>query len=482
MQLLIILFFIFLPASAALPEAIVTEFNQHYKNAKERPDGLMRAGDKTWLLFKNDDSIINGSNLQLSLQDGDDLLFSDGQNNWIFLPLEDNTVKSFDFLHPSIQAKILNTNIVQSFLVPDSFKLPRDLAITMGRLPLELRTVELASDRELRFRERLKQEKESKVIDAISYSIKSGLLTELEFTDKAAVTSLVEQSTRLSYVSNMKSIDGDLYLLDYHKAKVYQFDAKEKRLEEFLSIEGSGLKDFAFAKETNVAYLLDSIQSKLLIFDTRSKKLIKSIVVPAASSDLLMVSRSPSEPPQIMMLSKSKSSLTTINSFDYQISKELDFNSLSKDFNYVPQAMAVNESHIFVAAEAVSKTASQSFVTQGKILVIDAVTHDLTASVDLDYIPYKLLISKNNRQVYALGSNKEAAFISAIDFTKAYSIETANLSPDIIDPRAMIFSNTANFLLIASAGTNTMAIFDIATWSMVHKIDIGDSSNLLAAF
>ena len=51
-QILIAILLICLPASAALPEAIVSEFQQHYKDAKERPDGLMQAGNKDWLLFK----------------------------------------------------------------------------------------------------------------------------------------------------------------------------------------------------------------------------------------------------------------------------------------------------------------------------------------------------------------------------------------------------------------------------------------------
>ncbi|MDA0771900.1 MAG: hypothetical protein O3C63_03050, partial [Cyanobacteria bacterium] len=110
MCLLIALLLIYLPASAALPEAIVTEFKQHYKEAKERPDGLMQAGNKNWLLFKTNNGY-SDSDVKLVIKDGDDFLFSNEVNDWVFTPLNNNTVKSFDFFDPQIQAKILATNI-----------------------------------------------------------------------------------------------------------------------------------------------------------------------------------------------------------------------------------------------------------------------------------------------------------------------------------------------------------------------------------
>ncbi|MDA0772038.1 MAG: hypothetical protein O3C63_03750 [Cyanobacteria bacterium] len=542
MRLLIALLLIFLPASAALPEAIVTEFKQHYKNAKERADGLMQADNKTWLLFRSENKALqvsNGSEIQLVIKDGDDFLFSDEINDWIFTPIVNKTVKSFDFFDPQIQAKILATNIVPTFLVPDSFELPRDLAITMGRLPLSLRSVELASDRELRFKERLLEEKANKPIDAISYSIKTGLLKRVGFSDLPLVENLDEMSAGLSYVSEIKTIDGDLYLLDYHQAKVFQITSPEikydslKPNEEIFrpvskrsfdvqvdqtkvatarnarvafgdnsdfqnkSIESNlemtelfdltdlglvaGLRDFQIEKENGVAYFLDSLGSNIFVVDIKAKRLIKTITIPAGCSDMIKVSRSSAEPVQIMMLSKSKSSLLSINSFDYRMSKTLDLNLLSKDFRYVPHALAVNESKVFVAVEAINANPQKQFAVQGKVLVLDAVTSQLISSIDLDYVPIDLLLAKDNKHVYALGSNQDAAFVSKIDFEKSYSVENANLAPDIIDPQNMTFANTGKFVLISSSGTNTIAVFDLATWSMVHKIDIGDSSSILLA-
>ena len=537
MKILILLLLICLPASAALPEAIVSEFKQHYQDAKERPDGLMQAGNKDWLLFKTNKQSTD-SEIKLVIKDGDDLLFSDEINDWVFTPIKGNTVKSFDFLHPQIQAKILSTNIVPTFLVPSGFELPRDLAITMGRLPLSLRTVELASDRELRFRERLAEEQASKPIDAISYSVKTGLLKRVGFSDLPLVENLDEMSAGLTYVSEIKTIDGDLYLLDYHQAKVFQITSPETKHDslkpnEQILIESNlemtelfdltdlgleaGLRDFQIEKETGVAYFLDSLGSNIFVVDIKAKRLIKTITIPAGCSDMIKVSRSSAEPVQIMMLSKSKSSLLSINSFDYRMSKALDLNLLSRhpskrsfasdvdtkkvgtvqstssvnkeysrrksndNFRYIPHALAVNESKIFVAVEAINANPQKQFAVQGKVLVLDAVTSQLIASIDLDYVPIDLLLAKDNKHVYALGSNQDAAFVSNIDFEKAYSVENANLAPDIIDPQNMVFANTGKFVLISSSGTNTIAVFDLATWSMVHKIDIGDSSSILSA-
>lgn len=473
MFILIAILLLISPVSAA-PEAVKLELQKYYPKISERADGLLKADGKTWLEFKGN-ILVNG--LELSLKDGDDFLFSDGS---VYTPIVNNTVKSFDFFNPEIQSKILSTNLVQSFLIPDGFTLPRDLAITMGRLPLELRSVELASDRELRFRERLKQEAEAKVIDALVYSNQSIELKRVRFENEVKVETLDEFSQGLTYLSNIRKIEDKLYLSDFHQAKIFQVDSKKLEPKLLIDFKKLGLEmklhDFVVDSEAKIVYALDSLESKLAVADLQEQKILKTINVPSASSKLIRVKRGASEPDQIMMISKSKSKITTVGTFNYRINQEIDLNSFG--FKVLPHAIAADELNILVAVELVK---AQDGVL-GKILVIDPVTGKLVNSIDLEFVPYDLLLAKNKQVIYALGSNVDGAFLAAAGLAKKSFLQVVSLAPDIIEPRSMSYAALDDWILISSSGTDILGVLDIPTWSIVHKIDLGSSSNLIRSF
>ncbi len=508
LRLLILLIFITTPAWADTPKAIEDYFKKEYPKAQIRLDGLLQVGDKLWLPFVNGYAGTEAVNLVLKTQESD-YLFSNG---WIYVPIKNNTVKGFDYYDEKIQAQILLDQITPGFLVPKGFTLPRDLAITAGRLPIELRTVELASDREIKFKERLKQEQISKPLTILSYSVKSGMLNKVELiksdvNGNTTITKLEDLSDKFSYLSNIKRIRSKIYFVDYTKGKVYQlnetkveFDAtkptkessKAKELdtyniEELLSISHydmkTGLQDFSISDDGRVAYLLTNVDPKVLIVDLATKKLIKAVTVSPGGSALTMVSRNSSEPTQLYMISKSDSKLTTINSFDYRISSEVDLNklitqglTLNSDERFIPHSLAVNANYVFVGVEAVNKKSSK---TEGRILVLDGISSNLVSNIKLDYIPYKLSLAADPNTLYALGSNDTTAYISKINIESMELISTTDLSPDIQSPKDFAVSQSGYFLLIPSAGTNIIGVLDIASWELVYKIDIGDSSNML---
>ncbi|MDD9899345.1 MAG: hypothetical protein OXU45_10155 [Candidatus Melainabacteria bacterium] len=473
MLILIAIFLLVLPVSAA-PEAVIKEFKSHYQNVSERADGLIKADGKVWLEFKGN-AVTNS--LELSFKDGDDFLFSDGS---VFTPIEKNTAKSFDFFHPEIQAKILSTNLVQSFLVPEGFTLPRDLAITMGRLPLNLRSVELASDRELRFRERLKQEAKAKVIDALVYSNQSAKLKRVQFENKAKLENLEAISQGLTYLSNMKKIEDKLYFSDFHKAQIFEVDQASLEAKTVIDFAKLGLeiklRDFEVDQEAQIVYGLDSLESKLIVTDLKNQKILKSVQVPSASSNLIRIRRSAAEPDQILLIAKSEAKVISVGTFDYRINQEINLNSFEEAV--LPTAIASNEANIFVAVELIKPKDG----VVAKVLVIDSISAKLSQSIDLDFVPYDLLLAQNRQSVYALGSNSEGAFVADLGIGKASFVQITNLAPDIIAPRSMSYAALDDWLLISSSDSETMAVLDIPSWSIVHKIDLGMGSNLLVSF
>ncbi len=503
LRLLILLIFISTPVLADTPKAIEDYFKKEYPKAQIRLDGLLQVEDKLWLPFVNGYSDAEEITLVLKTREND-YLFSNG---WIYVPIKDNTVKGFDYYDEKIQAQILLDQITPGFLIPKGFTLPRDLAITAGRLPIELRTVELASDREIKFKERLKQEQISKPLKILSYSVRSGMLSKIELTKNASngdtnITKLEDLSDKFSYLSNIKRIKSKIYFTDYTKGKIYQlnetkheFDASKPAqetdrvvepdtydIEEFISISNydmkTGLQDFALSDDGRAVYLLTNVDPKVLIVDLATKKLIKAVTVSPGGSSLTIVSRNSSEPTQLYMISKSNSKLTTVNSFDYRISSEVDLNKFGQATNerFIPHALAVNANHVFIGVEAVDQKSSK---IEGRILVLDGISNNLISSIKLDYIPYKLSLALEPNTLYTVGSVSAAAYVSKINIESMQLIKTTDLGPDIQSPKEFTISQSGYFLLIPSAGTNTIGVLDIASWELVYKLDIGDSSNIL---
>ena len=476
LRVLLLLIITIAPILADTPKEIEDYFKKEYPKAQIRLDGLLQIGDKLWLPFVNGSNETGPATLVYKSKEND-YLFSNG---WIYVPMQDNTVRGFDYYDEKIQAQILLNQITPGFLIPKGFTLPRDLAITAGRLPIELRTVELASDREIKFKERLKQEQISNPLKFLSYSVKSGILSEVGFVKDdqqghAHITKLEDLSANFSYVVNMKRIQSKIYFVDYTRGKVFALN--EAKLEEIASLGDygmkTGLQDFYLSDDFMTAYLLTNVDPKLLIVDLRTKKLIKAITVPPGSCDLTMISRNSSEPTQLYMISKSNSRLIIVNTFDYRISAEVDLNTSER---LIPHALAVNASKVFIGVEAVEGRASEG---KGRIIVLDAITNTFVSEIKLDYIPDELSFASEADTLYALGSSNSISYVSKINIEKMELLKTLNLSPDIQSPKGLALSRSGYLLLIASAGTNTIGVLDIASWELVYKIDIGDRSNIL---
>lgn len=525
--LLIIFLFCTSSVSAAVPDFLQATLKKDYPQVQFRLDDIAYSGSSTWLLIKPrkeinlSDQIATSDPLDLPRNDvikliqkteGNDYLFSNG---WIYTPIENNTIKSYDYYPQVFQNVLIQSTVHQSFLVPEDFKLPRDLAMLAGRLPIDLSSVELATDREILYEERLKEEEKTSDFEFLSYSAKNGQfnLIKIQREEDEAIAGIEVElkediSKALHYASKLKKIDGDIYISDQVLGKIFlmkkelekEFDATKPleneaataepkeitKLETFLDladyVDNTGIKDFEFNKAKTNSYILTATDSKLHIIDNRKKIIIKSIQLPASVDGMRLVSRSVSEPDKLIFRSRSGAKIFTFNTFDYRISTTLNLNEMNETYRFIPHDLLVSDDYILVAAEAIYKSPKMPKDPMGKILALDPITGGLISVVDMSFVPYSLAFSKDRRSFFAIGNDLISnTIISKLDSTELKILASADLSPDIIDSKNITASSAGTFMLVPSAASNQVGVIDLETCTLIKKLDVGMPTDVLLA-
>lgn len=533
--ILVIFVFWFNLVSAETPDAIKQILKKEHPKIKFRFDGMFEVNNKLWLLTKAKNSSLRFCKEDLDLvlkeescseisdqislvqkTDKDDYLFS---NLWIYTPVENNSIKSFDYYPKIFQDVLIQSQINQNFLVPKDFVLPRDLAMLAGRLPVALGSVELATDREILYKKRVKEEEKNKAFEFLTYSFHDGSFNSIKIHHKddeslAMVEIKPEKglSEIINYASKIKKINDEIFISDQTQGKIFKlvksgsesasFDAtkplennfeSKKNLEDAYRLdlvfdiknyfkENNGIKDFSFNKGRTNYYILSAIDSTLHIINSKDKVLIKSISLPASVDGMKIVSRSISEPDKLVFRSRSGSKIFIVNTFDYRVSSILELEQVSDVYNFIPNDLLVTEDHILIATQALYKSPKKEKDVVGKILALDPITGSLISSIDMSFIPYHLDFSSTKNEIFALGSNFEAKTkISKIDTKELKLIKTEDLSPDIIDSKSFTVSGAGKFILIPSEASSQVGVLDIETCSLVKKLDLGTSTSYILA-
>jgi hypothetical protein len=510
---------------AEVPTAIRDILQQDHPQIKFRLDDLAQTQDKLWLLVKprRDISFSEGSWAEFELESQhelgllektteEDYLFSNG---WIYTPIKDNTIKSYDYYPESFQKVLLQSLINQGFLIPAEFVLPRDLAMLAGRLPLNLGSVELATDRELVYKERLKEEEKTKDLEFLAYTVENGSFSLVSIKRNKEddlinleLETLDDISTKIRYASKIKKIDGEVYISDQTEAKIYKLNRKQRlefdatkplsnqgvdsqeivnELELFLDLNTyvknkTGIRDFEFNKNKSNIYVLTTVDSKLHIIDTKKEIIIKSIELPAAADGMKLVSRSVSEPDKLVFRSRSGAKVYIVNTFDYRVTSALDLNEMNETYRFIPNDLLVTTQYILVATEVLYRSPAMPKDSMGKILAIDSVTGKLISLVDLDFVPFSMAFSGDERTFFAIGSNlMKKTIIAKINSQILSVMAKADLSPDIIDSKNITSSSAGRFMLVPSAASNQVGVIDLETCTLVKKLDINKTSSVLLA-
>lgn len=460
-------------ANHLMPEKIKETLISDHKESEFRVDGLFQSGDNLWLPFVTEESVIKTDDQQLKLilkTKDNEYLFSNG---WVFLPIVDNTVKSFDFLDLALQAQILKNKIIPSFIIPEGFTLPRDLAITTGHLPINLRNVELATDREARYIKLLAEENSKSNLRLLVYDYKKNHLSLLKIKgEDIEVNDLDEINEKISFISQIKKYNDEIYFSDFNTATLYKLVEHKSRddstfeLEELINLENNaGLKDFALSPDGRLIYLLANKLKTLKVFDAKSKELIKDIDAGSNPNQVYTFSRDLNETDYAFVTARASNELTIVNSLDHRVFKRLKVNSM-------PVSIVSSFDQIFVAHK-----------DSELLYSIDWVTQEVISKVPLDLVPYKLLLKNKTNELLILGKEKttERPLLAVFNIDLYTMTKVIDLAPDLAMSKDMTLSSSGNLLIVGSSGSDTCAVIDLDNLEIVRKIDLGFRSHKLLA-
>ena len=502
LRLLLIIFVFKFQACLALPFEVPSEIQKQflliYPNSKFRMDGVLSVGEKLFVpIVPKMNNNLGASLVEKTNQA--DYLFANG---WIYTPVVENSIKSFDYYPESFQKQILQNQIVQEFIIPKDFVLPRDMAMLAGRLPLKLKSVELASDREFLYKQRLKEFNQNTIFDFLAYSYFSRKLYSYSLNHSAIQSQtqsqpeLVDNELDLEqdfhYISNIRKF-GNVYIVERNKAKIYEIkksdfleynsirplekpesEKKYLKAREFISLIDFGIEgqieDFIVSADNKIAYVLSSNKNALIIINFQTRQLIKLIDLPSSCMGLQLVSRSSNEPEQIMFFSRSKNMIFIVNSFDYRISQQIDLSSINSEFKFIPHDFLVNDQYLFLSTEAISQDPKKNAGLYPKLILLDVVTGRFYKSFDLDSTPLELLFI-NDREIALLSENSDGlADIKFFDTKNLGITQKISLDADFSYPKTFELNSSGDFLIIPSSSNPLFGLVGVKEKKLLKKI------------
>ncbi len=491
---------------ALVPQAIQDSLLKEFPQGKFRIDGCFENQGQLWLAIR---PLNQSTSTTIALKEKTKTLDFLFDNGWIFTPIENNTVKSFDFFPLSFQESLVKGQILESFVIPKEFTLPRDLSILSGRLPIPLRSVELASNRELRYTQRLKEESQKAPVNFISYSRGDGSINFINVLESNGSLNYNDNlnndferlNADLSFVSKIKKIDGDIYLADYNKGIIHKITHETKepdakiayeqiqepsrfQVEEVVDLHNfeikSKLKDFILSKETQLLYILTELEPELLIINSKNQALLKRIKVESNSDNLLLAKRNFNEANQVLFFSKSPSSLTSVNSFDHRIASTFQIDHKEASYQILPITMSITPEYLFIAGEKINRNSVTNIT--GTVLALDSVSGNKVMELDLNFIPSKILLSKDEATLLVLGHDKEGiGYLNKLNIHDLTISSSLNLGVDLSSPADMTSSESGGFLIITSSKNKVLGIVDYEKLELVKKFDINKAADLVLA-
>jgi len=515
-----ITFLAVLAVAAKLPTGMDTILKNELGDYKERLDLVLTLGEQKWLLIKPDKEIrleknetdnlvlienpeITNSEITLVMKtETKDFLFSNG---WIYTQINNNSIKSFDYYPQIFQDILLQSKIHQEFIVPKKFNLPRDLAFLAGRIPMSLGSIELASDRELLYKEKLKQIESEKPFQFLTYSYNSGNLTEI-LIDKISnekigdTRDLHAKDLGLKYLSSVKEYSGQIFFSDLVSGSLYKFSkvnpdfdatkpaeanfdpsAIETKIEKIFSLSEIGIEDgiidFEFNLNKSSLYLITKKSSELLIIDYKKKSLTKQLALPKMIDGFQLISRSSQEPDKLVFFSKAKDEIFFLNTFDLRISDEIFLSKISNEYNYVPYSILVNYDRVFVGVEKTFKHDNKS--STAGLMVFDTITNAFQDFIELDSIPKEMLLSYDKKSIFVLTENKKEAKLIKLNATTYEKEASLNLDIDIAQVSSISEIIDGKLLAIPSSTSKNIILVDTEKLIALKKIELTESVNVL---
>lgn len=473
-----------------------------------RFDGIYQKGTKNWLLILKDLEKKNEEPEILELEvsekkttakaivksdlldkENQDYLFYGQEKAYLYTPIKENTIKSFKQFSPELQKEILSFTISPEFLIPAGFSITRDLATISGELPIQFRTIELATDKEEVFRKLVKQQEENH-LNFLTYSDKNKhfhLYTlnkkEKTVTDKDLGSLLKKNSEKFYWLNHIKKDKDKVYISDYSSGKIYNIKVKELLekdpedldLEIFVDLspilERNGLLDFNI--EHNNLYFLSQKNSRFFSVNLKNNKIIKSLKLPQLITEMEEFDYLSNESKNLVVNSRGTNELNFVSTANYQITHSINYK----------QKNSANFIHDFEMNKDVLLTASEihhhNGGIDGKVLIYSSVSKTLDKEIPLDFIPKKILFLDNDKSALVLGDNDEKSYLAKINLVNTELNSVKELDMDLYQSEDMLLINQEKLLVIAGKLSPVLVFLDTENFEALKKLETKYSYNTI---
>lgn len=509
-----------LVAVAEVPHDIESFFKTEMPKAKFRLDQVLVDGEKKWLLIKPQkpcslktlpDGTIekyqkkqdHEEKISLVLKtEAKDYLFS---NAWIYTPIENKTIKSFDFYPNLLQDILLASMIHQEFIVPKQFKLPRDLAFLSGRIPIELGDIELASDREMIFRKKMQTIKDNKPFRFLTYSYDKGVFAEMTLEKSFEKDFFQEKEVKLEnlkYLSHFAKVNDRLFFSDMVSGSIFEvikkdfdFDATKpiKKQDVEADVENDlefkevfnlknigiddGIKSFEFNLNQSSLYLVTKNSSDLLIIDFKKQELLKKLELPHVIEGFHLLSRSADSADTLIFLSKATKKIFFLNTYDLRISRQIALKDLDANFDFIPYSIVSTANKVIVAVKKISQHNTQEI--QNGLLIFDLITSELEQFLVTDMTPTQLSVDASGKSLLVLMQDDKQTKLQQFD-AKSFTLQKSlSFDADISQASSLYLIEDENLILVPSSVSNNLVIVDGDSLLEIKKIKLTNPINLL---
>ncbi|MCH2227196.1 MAG: hypothetical protein MK033_05430 [Candidatus Caenarcaniphilales bacterium] len=479
-----------LSASAiTIPKAVQQKIFALEPGGHFRFDGIYEKGNQNWLLLsKNIEKEAEAQTEILEIEiseekttaekvsnsqdiideENQDYLIYHEDKAYLYTPIKDNTIKSFQEFSPAIQEEILSMQISPEFLIPAGFSISRDLAIVSQELPIKFRNVQLATEKEEIFQTILKEQK-AKEFNFLAYSSKSNNFSLYKFNKENSsveekflgAIALENKGEELEWVSNIKNFKDKVYISEYNSGKIYEIknkdiinkDSESLKLKTYKDlkplIQNNGLLDFSLEHKT--LFFLSQKDSRLNVINASNNKVINVVRLPNLVTEMEEYDFISSEAKNLIVNSRGSNQLNFVSTANYQIVHSISYKQ-DKRINFIHD-FAINKDMLITASEIYENDQSS-----GSLIIYSSINKELLKELKLDFIPEKVLFFHSDQKALVMGFNGENSVLAKVNLENLEISQKVALDADLAEAKEILLLAEDKLLAISSK-TNPMLVF-----------------------
>ncbi len=387
----------------------------------------------------------------------DVLLFDNG---WCFLRIinkdKQQTVVSLDTLSADLQKAILATRLASDLIVPKNFFLPSSMKIVVGSVAVPLQNM-VPSSSDAQTLPKIKNYQPANA--AISHG-EACIVVTSPATGKVSLLAYPTLEKIIEFPmdgtpSGIAYANGKVYITDQSKGRILKLDPYRKVFLGQIDLpKGSTPKDVAALPNGKLIYVSENMFSDIAVFETDSDKLLVRTKVNNYPGKMVLSG----DGSQLLILSVPDSKLSIISTQNQRFLGTIAVGSL-------PSGLAINDN---------GKTAYVSSRVSNTVSVVDLIRRSVTLSLKTGIGPTGVAIDANKRLYVA---NAKDNSITVFDLTNYKKISDIKLPLDLDFPNSLTFLPDKKSILVSSASTDAIGLFNTVSQSFEKIKSIGHNSD-----